>query len=133
MRRLRLAFALLAACAALAPAAFAVDDILYPRGSGPARPAENSPAGDRLNFTICLLAVACAAAGGWLYWRNRTAGISGAGRPARKLVITETRSLGNRQHLLVADYEGRRFLLGVCPGRIDLLTPLDGGVPPKSP
>jgi hypothetical protein len=29
----------------------------------------------------------------------------------------------------VASYEGRKFLLGVCPGRIDMLTSLDGVAP----
>jgi flagellar protein FliO/FliZ len=74
-------------------------------------------------LTVALLA---AAAGGWLLWRQKqsSAGIAGA---ARKLAIAETRSLGNRQYLVVADYDGRKFLLGVCPGRIEMLTPLGEG------
>ena len=56
---------------------------------------------------------------------------SGAGlRADRRLAIAETRSLGNRQYLVVAAYDGRKFLLGVCPGRIEMLAPLDGGSPP---
>ena len=55
------------------------------------------------------------------------------GREARKLTVAETRSLGNRQYLVVADYEGRKFLLGVCPGRIDLLSSLDGSGPTSQP
>jgi flagellar protein FliO/FliZ len=43
---------------------------------------------------------------------------------ARKLNVAETRMLGNRQFLVVAEYEGRRMLLGVCPGRIELLSEL---------
>ena len=45
----------------------------------------------------------------------------------RKLVISETRTLGNRQFLIVAEYENRKMLLGVCPGRIDYLSTLSGG------
>ena len=66
-------------------------------------------------------------AGGWLLWRQRRSTVTG--RELRSLAIDETRSLGNRQFLVVASYEGRKFLLGVCPGRIDMLTPLDGSAP----
>jgi flagellar protein FliO/FliZ len=51
----------------------------------------------------------------------------------RKLAIAETKSLGNRQYLVVASYEDKKFLLSVCPGRIELLTPLDGSSPAKLP
>ena len=60
---------------------------------------------------------------GWLVWRGRKLNLSG--RDPRQLVINETRSLGSRQYLVVASYEGKKLLLGVCPGRIDLLTPLE--------
>jgi flagellar protein FliO/FliZ len=43
----------------------------------------------------------------------------------RKLQILETRPLGNRQYLLVVGYEDSRMLLGVTPGKIDYLCPLD--------
>lgn len=73
-----------------------------------------------------------AGVGGWLLLRGRK--ISLPGRAARRLAIDETRSLGSRQYLVVASYEGRKLLLGVCPGRIDLLTPLDGtAAPQKAP
>ena len=39
----------------------------------------------------------------------------------RKLHVSEIRSLGNRQFLVVAEYETTRILLGVSHGRIDLL------------
>jgi flagellar biogenesis protein FliO len=39
----------------------------------------------------------------------------------RKLQVPEIRSLGNRQFLVIAEYEATRLLLGVSPGRIDLL------------
>ena len=47
----------------------------------------------------------------------------------RKLNITETRGLGSRQFLVVAEYENRKMLLGVCPGRIDYLCTLSATEP----
>ena len=47
----------------------------------------------------------------------------------RKLNISETRGLGARQFLVVAEYENRKMLLGVCPGRIDYLCTLSGAEP----
>ncbi|MBL9215138.1 MAG: flagellar biosynthetic protein FliO [Opitutaceae bacterium] len=116
-------FRLLLLAVALPLAAAAADDVIYPRGSPAATPAAAEERPARLNLAAGLLGLACAGAAGWLYWRNRRPGA--AGRSERKLAIAETRSLGNRQHLVVAEYEGRKFLLGVCPGRIDLLTSLD--------
>jgi flagellar biogenesis protein FliO len=43
-----------------------------------------------------------------------------------KLQVLETKGLGNRQFLVVAEYEDAKMLLAVCPGRIDYLTPLAG-------
>lgn len=99
--------------------------VVYPRATDaspvPARPAAaGHPA-------VLLTALMLAGAGGWLYWRARSAP---GGAPAlRKLSIAETKSLGNRQFLVVASYDDKKFLLGVCPGRIDLLTPLEGRPP----
>ena len=50
----------------------------------------------------------------------------------RKLQISETRMLGNRQFLIVAEYEDRKMLIGVCPGRIDYLATL-GTAEPEFP
>jgi flagellar protein FliO/FliZ len=51
------------------------------------------------------------------------------GMPRRKgtgnLNLLETRVLGGRQYLVVAEYGSQRFLLGVCPGKIDYLCALD--------
>jgi flagellar protein FliO/FliZ len=102
-------------------------EIIYPRptpvdnGGAPGRPASGT------NPTLPLLALGAAAAGGWLLWRQRRTPHGLTGREARKLAVTESRPLGNRQYLVVADYEGRKFLLGVCPGRIDLLSALEPG------
>ena len=43
----------------------------------------------------------------------------------RKLQVHEMRPLGNRQFLVVVGYEDTRMLLGVTPGKIDYLCPLD--------
>lgn len=104
----------------------AADDnrIIFPSGNT-TTPAPSGAAGGGVASTMTLvLALVLAAVGAWMIWRNRRS--PGAGRDARNLVLEETRSLGNRQYLVVASYEGKRFLLGVCPGRIDMLTPLDG-------
>lgn len=80
---------------------------------------------------ILLMSLLLAGASGWLFWRARLA--SGGSVPLRKLAIAETKSLGNRQYLVVASYEDKMFLLGVCPGRIEMLTPLDGRTQGKQP
>ena len=123
--------ALLLALAVFAGRASAADpaataEIIYPHPA----PVETAPAvpgrpGGGLGSPLLLFAVAAAGAGGWLLWRQRRAPAGLNGRDARKLAVTESRSLGNRQYLVVADYDGRKFLLGVCPGRIDLLAPID--------
>jgi len=42
-----------------------------------------------------------------------------------KLELLETRPLGGRQFIVVGKYDKERFLLGVCPGRIDFLCRLE--------
>jgi flagellar protein FliO/FliZ len=99
----------------------AAGEVIYPRttGSPAAIPAERGS-----GYTAVLVAAGLmAAAGGWLFWRGRSA--PGGLAAARRLAIAETKSLGNRQYLVVATYEDKKFLLGVCPGRIELLTPLE--------
>ncbi|HEX9785077.1 MAG TPA: flagellar biosynthetic protein FliO [Opitutaceae bacterium] len=63
--------------------------------------------------------------GAWLLMKRGT-----LARPfskgSGKLQVLETRMLGNRQFLLVVEYEDAKMLIGVCPGRIDYLTPLAG-------
>lgn len=117
-RALVLAPALAALLAAVAVAA-EDDRVLYPGRSAPA----NAPAGGSpWSSATLVVGLAVAAAGGWLLWRGRRQSV----RPGehRALAIAETRSLGNRQYLVVAAYEDKKFLLGVCPGRIDLLARL---------
>ena len=113
----------------LAGALRADEQVIYPRvpAASPAVPVTHDAGGNSWLLPVVVLA---AAAGGWLLWRQRRlqAGPGGAGR---KLVVSETKPLGNRQYLVVADYDGQRFLLGVCPGRIEMLSALQDG--DKSP
>jgi len=53
--------------------------------------------------------------GGWRNVMKRSEG---------RLQVSETRMLGNRQFIMVVEYEDSRLLVGVSPGRIELLTPL---------
>ncbi len=111
---------------AMIAGALAADDntIITPGASRTEPPAKSAAAS--VSSLSLILGVGLAAAGGWMVWRNRRG--KPVGRDLRALAIEETRSLGNRQYLVVAAYEGRKFLLGVCPGRIDLLSPLDGSI-----
>jgi flagellar biogenesis protein FliO len=74
-----------------------------------------------LEYGVVFLLVLVAAA--ILFYRGN--GLGGGGRGTRKLHVEETRGLGQRQFLAVVEYEGRKMLLGVCPGRIDYLCPLE--------
>lgn len=94
---------------------------------GAARKETPVAGGGGFGSVSLVLGLFLAGAGGWLLWRQRRGTVTG--RELRSLAIDETRSLGNRQFLVVASYEGRKFLLGVCPGRIDMLTSLDGSAP----
>jgi flagellar protein FliO/FliZ len=103
----------------------APDSIIYPKNS-PDRPAGVAveKGSDTSRMLIMLIALGLAAAGVWVFVQKRQSGPLAA-RGQRKLQIDETRPLGNRQYLIVANYDGKKFLLGVTPGRINLLTPLD--------
>ncbi|HVU15732.1 MAG TPA: flagellar biosynthetic protein FliO [Candidatus Didemnitutus sp.] len=117
---------------ALFVSAPAEEKMLYPRSPAPADSAAG-PRSDGYGSSLLVFGVLAAGVGGWLLWRQRRLTGSLTNRDARKLAVAESRSLGNRQYLVVADYDGKKFLLGVCPGRIDLLSPLDGaGIPPAS-
>lgn len=128
MRRLVSVFFVAFAC--LAPlAAQEKESVIYPRGTAPADAPAPTETG-RSNTLLLLGTAAVAAAGGWWLWQKRRLGAQAGG--AARLAIVESRPLGSRQYLVVADYDGRKFLLGVCPGSIEMLTPLDGGqLPPK--
>jgi flagellar protein FliO/FliZ len=95
-------------------------------------PVSSAPASLPGGGTVSLLGyvltiVVLGAAGFTVLLRGGFFGVSwGAAKTVRKLRIEESRTVGNRQHLVVAEYEGRRVLLGISPGRIDYLCGLDG-------
>lgn len=63
--------------------------------------------------------------GGVAVWRYlRRAGPRLSSSAAGGIELCRTRSLGNRQYLVVAQVEGKRLLLGVGPGFISNLTEL---------
>lgn len=99
------------------------NQVIFP-GGAPAAAAPAAPATARVGFTAVAAIVLLAAAGGWMLWKGKKVHLGG--REAKSLAIDETRSLGNRQYLVVASYNGQKLLLGVCPGRIDLLSPVAG-------
>jgi flagellar protein FliO/FliZ len=123
-RALTSAFAAVAFSLSIASVSFAADDntIIVPGASRAESGAKSG--GASLNTMSLVVGLVLAGVGGWMVWRNRR-GVPVA-RDLRSLAIDETRSLGNRQYLVVASYEGKKFLIGVCPGRIDMLSPLDG-------
>jgi flagellar protein FliO/FliZ len=121
---MRLRALVLLAAFALATSLRAADDKALGYFSDKATATNPVPASSGYGATTLVGVILLGGAGGWLYMRGRKIQISG--RVVRRLVIDETKSLGSRQYLVVASYEGKKFMLGVCPGRIDLLTPLDG-------
>lgn len=124
MRHLALLLLCVACLGAAEPAApTAADVVIYPRATaaGQATAAADHDGWNRAPWLVGALALA--AAGTWWLWRSR--GLTGPrSRSGRRLVIEETRSLGNRQYLIVAAYEEKKLLLGVTPGRIRLLCDL---------
>jgi flagellar protein FliO/FliZ len=113
---------LLSAIPLLAPRLGAASDILFPKGSETVGASAAAASGGSGTYTI-VVAVACALVGSWFLWRSRR---QAGGRASKgKLSVAETRSLGNRQYLVVAAYGQKRYLIGVCVGRISLLAPLD--------
>ena len=82
-----------------------------------------------LQLTIYLVLLLALFAGGAFLLRNGFTLFQPKMKGERKLEISETRMLGNRQFLVVAAYEDRKILIGVCPGRIDYLCTLAGAEP----
>lgn len=98
--------------------------VIYPRSSeNKSESSAGTTPSSGYGSGILVVALLLAAAGGWLFWRGRATPAGTVN--VRKLAIAETKSLGNRQYLVVAAYEDKKFLLSVCPGKIELLTSLD--------
>lgn len=95
----------------------------------PVRPP--APDFDYMGRAVGYLALFAALAGGALYFMKFGLPLLKRGAaPERRLHILETRPLGNRQYLLVVAYEDTRMLLGITPGKIDYLCPLDSSAAP---
>lgn len=104
------------------------DTIIYPKGS-PEKPgsSRDEPSGSGGRSYILVIALVLAAAGAWVMIQRRQ-GAPIVSRGPRKLQLEETRPLGNRQYLVVANYDGKKFLLGVTTGQIQMLAQLENGV-----
>lgn len=85
--------------------------------------------GSTFQLTMYLALLLALFAGGAYFLRNGFSLFQPKIKGERKLEISETRMLGNRQFLVVAAYEDRKILIGVCPGRIDYLCTLAGAEP----
>jgi len=126
---MRLRRLLLAGAPLVTPRLGAASDVLVPRGAETVGAAAVGPSAGLGVYTM-LVAAACAVAGIWFLWRGRRQSAGRAGKG--KLSVAETRPLGNRQYLVVAAYGEKKYLIGVCVGRISLLAPLDDPASPPS-
>ena len=90
-------------------------------------PFASHNSGELLQIFAYFLLIVALLLGGLFLTRSGFSLLPRKARGERKLVISETRTLGNRQFLIVAEYENRKMLIGVCPGRIDYLSTLSGG------
>lgn len=95
----------------------------------PATYPPHAPAGGTAQLAIYFVLLLALLGGGVYVMRNGLGFLQPKPKGPRKLEITETRMLGNRQFLIVAEYEQRKMLIGVCPGRIDYLCTLSGAEP----
>ncbi len=85
--------------------------------------------GGRFQLAIYFVLLVALLGGGVFVMRNGLGFLQPKPKGPRKLDISETRMLGNRQFLIVAEYEQRKMLIGVCPGRIEYLCTLSGAEP----
>jgi flagellar biogenesis protein FliO len=119
-------------------------DLIYPRGAeagattspevgsapAPGNPAVFAPGplpapGGMLPTLGYLAAFGALIGGAWFLLKRGALGRPFA-KSEGKLRVLETKMLGNRQFLMVVEYDDAKLLLGVCPGKIDYLTPLAG-------
>ncbi len=128
-----------AAPAAAAPAAAPAEipEVAAPAQAMPAPAPAPAPmsmnykpaGGSGAQLSLYLVLLLALLAGGAYLLRNGFTIFQPKLKGERRLQISETRMLGNRQFLIVAQYEDRKMLIGVCPGRIDYLCTLAGGEP----
>jgi flagellar protein FliO/FliZ len=98
------------------------DTLLIPGGSRPLSSLEGNSSGGGSSWFV-LLVLCAAGATWWWWWRRRSTGLGSTG--LRQIRIEESRPLGNRQYLVIAAIGQKKFLLGVTPGSIQMLTPLE--------
>src|SRR5690606_36177344 len=88
------------------------DTVLYPSGQDGLLGRANDRGGWSGGWAVA--GVLLVAVGAWAWLQRRRSLIGGDGR--KLIAVEETKSLGNRQFLVVASCDGRRLLLGVSPG-----------------
>lgn len=130
--RLLLSLILLLILAAPLPAQDRAEDVptstlspdtkLHPRPPAALFAPEKSTNSNQL---IVYFVVLVALAGAGLYFLKRGLPLRGARPGENRLQLLETKMLGNRQFLVVVQYEDNKVLLGVGPGQIQYLCPLD--------
>ncbi|HVU25887.1 MAG TPA: flagellar biosynthetic protein FliO [Opitutus sp.] len=106
------------------PPAAAPETVIYPRGSAAAAESAHVGKADGPGAATAVASLALLGVGAWFWWRHRRGPGLLKPRQVQHLAIEETRPLGNRQFLMVVAHDDRRFLLGVCPGRIEKLAEL---------
>lgn len=74
---------------------------------------------------VLYFVILVALAGGGYYLVKRGLPLRGTRIGENHLNLLETKMLGNRQFLVVVKYEDSKMLLGVGPGQIQYLCPLD--------
>ena len=106
-------------------AALSDEQVIVPNSAVPAKPP-GVTGGTSTGAMTVVGVILLGGAGGWMLLRARAGGLKQFSRTPRQLAVEETRPLGNRQFLVVASYQDKKFLIGVCPGRIELLSSLSG-------
>ena len=89
---------------------------------GPANSGGWNEGGSSSVLIVLLLLLIGSSVAVWVYIKR---GPFPKMKGGEQLQILETRALGGRQFLIVAGHADQKFLLGVCPGKIDYLCPLD--------
>lgn len=129
------AFLFLAA-ASLGNVAFAVDEnlVIDPKGTDAAAASNGAAAmeglygsGSSVGMLVTILGYGIILGGlGFVVWYLFKRGVirQPFSKTEGKLRVAETRMLGNRQFIMVVEYEDQKILLGVGPGKIDYLTTL---------
>jgi flagellar protein FliO/FliZ len=104
------------------------ETVIFPsRASSAAETEALVPTASNPSGWVFAALVGFGAAGLW-WWTRRGKTMAGK-KIINGLAVEQTHSLGNRQYLVVAGCDGRRFLLGVTSGQINMLSDLDATKP----